>query len=107
MLLDFTREAGTTLFSGCNNGIRSREKILVDSSLDKLEVKALRGQLITSSFFLGCAQEGLYSGKVILHPDVSQLMRNLKLLLLLVSDLDLVYMCLSSHSIQIIISSLI
>ena len=72
MLLDFTREAGTTLFSGCNNGIRSREKILVDSSLDKLEVKALRGQLITSSFFLGCAQEGLYSGKVVLHPDVSR-----------------------------------
>ena len=50
MLLDFTLEAGTTLFSGRNNGIRSREKILVDSSLDKLEVKALHGQLITSSF---------------------------------------------------------
>lgn len=50
MLLDFTLVAGKTMFSGCNNGIRSREKILVDSSLDKLEVKALSGQLITSSF---------------------------------------------------------
>ena len=39
------------MFSGCNSGILSREKILVDSSLDKLEVKALSGQLITSSFF--------------------------------------------------------
>ena len=50
MLLDFTLVAGKTMFSGCNSGILSREKILVDSSLDKLEVKTLSGQLITSSF---------------------------------------------------------
>ena len=64
MLLDFTREAGTTLFSGCNNGIRSREKILVDSSLDKLEVKALRGQLITSSFSLVAHRKAYTLGKL-------------------------------------------
>ena len=72
MLLDFTLEADTRLFSGRNSGVRSREKILVDSSLEKLEVKARLDQIVTSSFFLGCAQEGLYSGKVVLHPEVSR-----------------------------------